>query len=64
METLTLEQIYFIGQTVSAIAVVFSLIYVGLQIKQNTIATQTTSSQAYVTADNHYGLYSGDDESG
>ena len=52
MESLTLEQIYFIGQTISAIAVVLSLIYVGLQIKQNTTATQTASAQAYVTADN------------
>ncbi len=52
METLTLEQIYFIGQTISALAVVLSLIYVGLQIKQNTTATQTASAQAYVTADN------------
>ena len=52
MEPLTLEQIYFIGQTISAIAVVLSLIYVGLQVKQNTTATQTASAQAYVTADN------------
>lgn len=52
METLTLEQIYFIGQTISAIAVVISLIYVALQIKQNTNATKAASAQAYVTADN------------
>jgi len=50
METLTLEQIYFIGQTISALAVVLSLIYVGLQVKQNTTATQTASAQAYVSA--------------
>ena len=49
MEMQILEQIYFIGQTISAIAVVLSLIYVGLQIKQNTTATQTASSQAYIS---------------
>jgi hypothetical protein len=52
METQTLEQIYFIGQTISAFAVVLSLIYVGLQIKQNTTATQTASAQAYVSSHN------------
>ena len=51
METLTLEQIYFIGQTIAAVAVVASLIYVGLQVKQNTNATQIASAQAYVAAD-------------
>lgn len=49
METQTLEQIYFIGQTISAIAVVLSLIYVGFQIKQSTTATQTASAQAYIS---------------
>lgn len=52
METLTLEQIYFIGQTIAALAIVASLIYVGLQVKQNTTATQIASAQAYVAADN------------
>ena len=52
MESLTLEQIYFVGQTISAIAVVLSLIYVGFQIRQNTTATRIASAQAYVTADN------------
>ena len=52
METLTLEHIYFIGQTLAAMAVVASLIYVGLQVKQNTTATQIASAQAYVAADN------------
>jgi hypothetical protein len=52
METLTLENIYFIGQTIAAVAIVVSLIYVGVQVRQNTSATQTASAQAYVTADN------------
>ena len=52
METLTLESIYFIGQTIAAIAIVVSLIYVGIQVRQNTSATKTASAQAYVTANN------------
>lgn len=48
MDSLTLEHIYFIGQTVAAISIVVSLIYVGLQVKQNTIATESASAQAYV----------------
>ena len=52
METMTLENIYFIGQTIAALAIVVSLIYVGAQVRQNTSATQTASAQAYVTANN------------
>jgi hypothetical protein len=52
METMTLENIYFIGQTIAAVAIVVSLIYVGLQVRQNTTATRTASAQAYVTSDN------------
>jgi len=52
MEILTLENIYFIGQSIAALAIVVSLIYVGVQVRQNTSATQTASAQAYVTANN------------
>ena len=48
MEALTLEGIYFIGQTIAAVAIVISLIYVGRQVKQNTEATQIGASQAFV----------------
>ena len=49
MGSMTLEQAYFVGELIAAIAVVISLIYVGFQVKQNTIATQTSSAQAYTT---------------
>ncbi len=52
MKILKLEQIYFIGQTIAAIAVVASLIYVGIQVNQNTTATQIASAQAYAAAEN------------
>ena len=35
-----------VGEAVGLVAVVLSLVYVGLQIKQNTIAIQTATSQA------------------
>ena len=43
METLTLEQIYFISQIITGIAVVVSLLYVALQLKQNTRAMKQGS---------------------
>jgi len=54
METLTLEQVYFIGQTIAAIAVIISLIYVGFQVRQNTQATQVSAAQAFVDAYNTF----------
>ena len=50
MESLTLEQAYFISEIIGVFAVVISLIYVGFQVRQNTIATRTASTQAYVSA--------------
>jgi hypothetical protein len=37
-----------IGEMVGAIAVVVSLIYVGVQLRQNTLATRVITSQAFV----------------
>ena len=36
MESLTLEQLYFMSEIIGVITVIISLIYVGLQVKQNT----------------------------
>ena len=36
MESLTLEQAYHIGELIAAIAVVISLVYLGLQVRHNT----------------------------
>ena len=54
METVTLEQASFIAEVISGIAVIASLIYVGLQIRQNTTATQAAGRQAYVDSMNDY----------
>ena len=35
MESLTLEQAYFVSQILAGVAVVLSLVYVGLQLNQN-----------------------------
>ena len=41
---MTLETIYYIGQTVAVIALIASLIFVGIQIKQNTQQTRVQNS--------------------
>jgi hypothetical protein len=43
---MTLEEIYYIGQTVSVFAIIGSLVFVGIQIRQNTRATQAASHHA------------------
>lgn len=48
---MTLEQLAFVGEIVSAIAVIASLIFVGVQLRQATAAIRASSSQA------HSGLY-------
>jgi hypothetical protein len=40
---MTLENIYYIGQTVAVVALVVSLVFVGVQINQNTRATRAAS---------------------
>jgi hypothetical protein len=40
---MTLDEIHSIGQTVAAVATVASLVFVGLQIRQNTRATRAAS---------------------
>jgi len=46
METITLEQVYYIGQTVAVVAIIVSLIYLSLQVKQNTRTTRLETVQA------------------
>lgn len=40
---MTLEQVYFIAEIIAAVAVVLSLLYLGLQIKTSRIQSQTDS---------------------
>ena len=54
MESLTLEQAYYIGELVAVTVVIVSLIYVGRQIKQNTEAIQVNAAQAFVEAYNTF----------
>jgi len=51
METISLEQTYYIGELITTFAVVVSLIYVGIQVKQNTCATRSIARQS-VTGSN------------
>lgn len=40
---MTLESIYYIGQTLAVVAILVSLIFVGIQIRQNTRALKATA---------------------
>lgn len=46
METLTLEQAYYLGELLGVIAVVASLIYLTLQLRQNTLSIRMSNVQA------------------
>ena len=48
MESFTLEQAYYIGELIAALAVIVSLLYVGRQMKQNTEAIQINAAQEFV----------------
>ena len=43
---MSLETIYYVGQTVSVVAIIASLVFVGLQIRQNTHAQLSSSDMA------------------
>ena len=43
---MTLESIYYIGQTVAVMAILVSLIFVGVQIRQNTREMKSAAAQA------------------
>ena len=45
-----LEQIYFVSGIVAAMAVVASLVYVGVQLRQNTLTVRVAAGQAHVDA--------------
>jgi hypothetical protein len=47
---MSLEDIYFISQILSALALIVSLWFVGIQIRQNTLSTQTARHQSIVQA--------------
>ena len=50
METLTLEQSYYIAQVVAAVILVLSVIYLALQVRQNTHAMRLSNFQAGSTS--------------
>jgi hypothetical protein len=39
MESLTLEQAYYIGELIAAIVVIMSVVYLALQVNQSNIST-------------------------
>ena len=51
---MTLEEFNYLAEIIASLAVIASLIYVGLGIRQNTVATQVTGRQSYVDTMNDY----------
>jgi hypothetical protein len=43
---MTLEEIYYVGQTIAVVALLISILFVGYQIRQNTKAIRATSHHA------------------
>ncbi|HBS30949.1 MAG TPA: hypothetical protein DEA40_04300 [Parvularcula sp.] len=43
---MTLEEIYYVGQTIAVVALLISILFVGYQIRQNTKALKATSHHA------------------
>ena len=54
MTNITISELGSIGEFVGAIAVVASLIYVGIQLRQNTAAIKITTAQAFTDTWNGY----------
>ena len=56
METLTLEHVYYISQTLAAIAVVFTLAYLVVQIKMSHTIASDANRQLRATGIREFGL--------
>lgn len=50
---MTLEDIYYIGQTFAVVLLAVSIIFVGVQVRQNTAATRAGLHQSFTAAMNH-----------
>ena len=46
MESLTLEQAYYVAEILGVLSIVISLIYVAIQIRQNTMAIRSDTAQS------------------
>jgi len=63
METLTLEQAYYIAEIIGVLSIVISLVYVAMQIRQNTMAIRSDTAQSvHDTWGNVYGRLSANGE--
>ena len=48
METMTLEQMYYIGELIAAVAVIMSLVYVAKEVNQNTNVLKLNNSSEFI----------------
>jgi hypothetical protein len=51
---MTLEEFNYIAEIIASIAVIVSLIYIGLEVRQNTAATEAATGQSFVASMNSY----------
>ena len=51
---MTLDQLYMLAEIIAAMAMIVSLIYVGVQVRENTRATRATAAQSFVDTMNGY----------
>ena len=51
---MTLEQYYYIGELIAAVALIISLVYVGLQLRLSAQATRATAAQSYAGTTNAF----------
>ena len=58
---MTLENIYYVGQTIAVFAILVSLVFVGFQIRQNTKALKATSHHAITDSFNQLNALIGTD---
>ncbi len=59
---MSLETIYYIGQTIAVLAVLASLIFVGIQLKQNAKATMLSVYESAMTGYNEHNRFIANDE--
>jgi len=59
---MSLEYFYFIAEIIAAFAMIASLLFVGIQVRQNTAATQVSNSQASLHAWNDISSSMSNDE--
>ncbi len=54
MDTLTLEQAYYIGELVATTFIIVSIVFLSIQVRQNTQTSRLSNMQAYTSSYNAF----------